>query len=100
MIVKIHKSPDGKKVIAVCDSDILGKRFEEKNLQLDLKSDFYNGSEMREDDLLKEIRKCPCCLNAVGKNSVDFCIKNNFADKGNITKIKGIPNAQAIITEG
>lgn len=99
MIVKIHKSPEGKKVIAVCDSNILGKKFEEKNMQLDLKSDFYYGSEMREDDLLREIGKCPCCLNVVGKNSVGFCIRNNFADKENMIKIKGIPHAQAVITD-
>lgn len=99
MIVKIHKGPDGKKVIAVCDSDIIGKRFEEKNLQLDLKSDFYRGDDMKGDDLLKEVRKCPCCLNVVGKESVGFCIKNNLADKENIIKIKGIPHAQAVITD-
>ena len=45
MIVKIHKMPDGRSVIAVCDSNLLGKKFEEKNLQLDLTADFYKGSE-------------------------------------------------------
>jgi hypothetical protein len=43
MILKEHKSHDGKCVIALCDDDILGKKFEENGLQLDLTSSFYKG---------------------------------------------------------
>ena len=39
MLVKIHKSY--RNVVAVCDSDLIGKKFEEDKFQLDLKESFY-----------------------------------------------------------
>jgi hypothetical protein len=47
MIAKIHKTFDGRNVLAVCDSDLLGKKFEEKDLQIDLNSDFYKGKKKK-----------------------------------------------------
>ena len=42
MIVKVHRTPDGRRLIAVCDNNLLGKKFEENDLQLDLTSNFLN----------------------------------------------------------
>jgi len=98
MIVKIHKGADGKKVIAVCDSDLVGRKFEENGLQLDLKSSFYKGEEKDGEFILKEINQ-PCHLNIVGKNSIDFCIKKSLINKENIISIKGIPHAQCAIVD-
>ncbi len=44
MIVNIHKTSDGRRIIAVCDSELIGKKFEEHNLQLDLTSNFRSFS--------------------------------------------------------
>ena len=98
IIVKVHKGPDGSKVIAICDKEILGKKFEENNLQLDLSSDFYKGEEKEEKEVIDEIKKCSCSLNIVGKDSIEFSIKNNLVDKENIIKIKDIPHAQTIVS--
>ena len=55
-IVKLHKSPEGKTILAVCDAEIAGKYFEEGDLQLDLSSNFYKGEEMAEPRI-KELFK-------------------------------------------
>lgn len=52
MIVKTHLTPNGK-LLAVCDSDILGKRFEEDERQLDLSGRFYKGDEVSDEILGK-----------------------------------------------
>ena len=44
MIVKIHKRDD-RTILAVCDSDLIGRTFTEGERQLDLSSDFYKGEE-------------------------------------------------------
>ena len=100
MILKVHEGADGSRVIAVCDDDLLGKRFEEKNLRLDLSTEFYNGERKEGETLLKEIRKGRCHLNIAGEHSVDFCAKNHLIEKKNTIKVDGIPHAQAIITTG
>ena len=41
--IKVHNSY--RSVVAVADSDLLGKRFEEGIKQLDVRENFYNGKK-------------------------------------------------------
>ena len=43
MLVRIIKSY--KNIVAVCDSELLGKKFESGKFQLDIKESFYKGEE-------------------------------------------------------
>ena len=96
MLIKIHKTPDRKKMIAICDSNLIGKKFEEKGLQLDLRGDFYNGDELPEEEIRKVIKRA-YIINAVGEKSVKFLITEKIIDKKNIITIKKIPHAQAML---
>ena len=96
MIVKIHKTSDNRKIIAVCDKDLIGKKFEEHGLQLDLTSDFYKGEEKKEQEIL-ELFKTAYIVNLVGKKSVELGRKTGVVDKKNIIKIKGVPHVQALL---
>lgn len=98
MMVKVHKGPDGKKVVAVCDSGLIGKKFEEENLQLDVSASFYGGEEKSEEELLNELRQ-PCSVNVVGEKSVKFFVDKKLIDGKSIIKIKGIPLAQCVLVE-
>lgn len=96
MIVKIHKSYDGKKIVAVCDSDLVGKKFEDGKTQLDMSGSFYKGEERSEGDILKELRQHGC-LNVVGEESVRFFVDKKMVDPDKIIRIKGIPHAQCML---
>jgi len=79
MIVKKHFDKNGL-LIAVCDSDLLGKKFEEGKLQLDLTSDFYKGQEM--DELrVQELMKSARVGNIVGKKSTTLAKKLGLIEK-------------------
>lgn len=95
-IVKIHKLSDGRVMLAICDLDLLGKKFEEGKLQLDLSSDFYRGEEMDDEKILSYIDRT-YIINLVGEESVDFGIRNKLIEKKSIIVIKGVPHAQAIL---
>ena len=95
MIVKIHKSQNGK-VVAICDSDILGKKFEEGDKQLDLTSSFYQGKEKSVDEII-EIFKSAYIINLVGKNSVQLGIQAKIIDPKHVIEINGIPHAQGVM---
>lgn len=92
MIVKKH-SANKRLVLAVCDSEILGKVFEEENLQLDLSSDFYKGEEMNKKELRFLIKKADI-INAVGNEAVDFFMREKLIEKKDILYIKKIPYVQ------
>jgi hypothetical protein len=90
MIVKIHKTPEQRIILAVCDIDLLGKKFEEGNRQIDLSSEFYNGEKMPENKICDLMRNS-YILNLVGKKSVGLALKECIITKDNIKKIKDIP---------
>jgi hypothetical protein len=88
MIVKKHSS-QGRLVIAVCDNSLVGKKFEEGDLILDLSSDFYKGEEMGEEEL-KELVKKANTINVVGEESVGFFIKEGIVSENEVKEISGI----------
>jgi len=94
MFIKLHKTPE-REIISICDEDILGKKFETEDLQLDIKESFYKGDIYSEKHL--KIVKNADYLNIVGKESINFAIKNNLINKENIMRIKKIPYAISIL---
>ena len=93
MIVKKHIR-DKKLILVVCDSDLIGKKFEQDNLQLDLTSDFYKGEPMP-DEKIMELVKRSYIVNITGKKSVNFF--KDFLTEENIIKIENIPHAIILV---
>ena len=96
MLVTIHKTSNGKSIVAVCDQELLGKKFEENDLQLDLTGNFYKGTNLNEIEAKKIIMRV-YIINVVGKKSIEFCIREKIIKKGDENKISNIPYVQAII---
>jgi hypothetical protein len=94
MYLKIHERQN-RKIIAVCDKDLIGKIFEEKDLQLKVSENFYKGSILPEKEIIA-ILKDAININLVGKKTIKLALKNNIISKENIIKIKGVPHAQVI----
>ncbi len=92
--IKLHQSY--RKIVALCDSELLGKKFEEGNKQLDLRENFYKGEELNEERiiaLLKDYQKDDATFNIVGENAVKTALKSGIIDKNGVGKIAGIPYA-------
>ncbi len=95
IVVKIHNSEMGL-VVALCDNELIGKKFSEGKLILDLNSDFYKGKVLPKEKIIS-LLKTAYIINAVGKESVELVLKNNYVEKEKIIKIGGIPHAQRLI---
>jgi len=96
MIVKVHQTHEGKKVVAVCDQELIGKRLKEKNIRLDLSSEFYNGEEKSEDEILKLFDEA-YIVNLVGEKAVKLGKKAGIVLEENIIHIQKTPHTQAIL---
>ena len=94
MSVKVHTS-QGRAILAVCDSDLIGKKFSEGDLQLDLTSSFYKGEEMEEKRIL-EYFKVVNTVHLVGGKSVALGVKAGMIDERHVLKVDGIPHAQFV----
>ena len=94
MLVKIHKA-DGKTIIALCDKELIGKKFEEGNQQLDLTGNFYNGEDKNSIEVGDLIRNADI-LNIVGEKSIKLALEEGVIEKEHIIQIENIPHAQSI----
>ncbi len=95
ILVKIHQNPNGQRILALCDKELLNKKFEEGNQQLDLTTDFYNGEEKTEEEI-KEMLKDVYIINLVGKESLDFVEKLKLSPERIIT-VQNIPHAEIVL---
>jgi len=92
ILVKIHNSGTSE-VICLCDSDLLGKKFSQDNMQLNITERFYKRVEMPENKMFS-LMKTSRNLNIVGKESIAFALKHHFITKESVITIKKIPHAQ------
>ncbi|MDD5650760.1 MAG: DUF424 family protein [Candidatus Nanoarchaeia archaeon] len=87
------KTHDENLIVAICDSDLIGKTFEEKDLQLKVSENFYKGILLNEEEII-EIMKQAKNLNLVGTNIIELGLKLNLIEKEHILYINKIPHAQ------
>jgi uncharacterized protein len=97
MIVKIHKTHDGRKIVAVCDKDLIGKKFEEGKLQLDFTSEFYKGEE-KDEEVIINFFSSAYIVNLAGKGAVNLGLKQGLISKDSLRYVKKIPYAMAILS--
>ncbi len=98
MLVKIHQAY--RIIVAICDTELLGKKFEEENFQLDIRENFYNGQEISEENLLPLIReyaKEDATFSIVGKESVHAALKTGIISKEGVKTIQNIPFAMILL---
>jgi len=93
--MKIYKVR-GEVMVAACDRELLGRKFEEGELTLDVKESFYYESFVTEQTFLNSM-KIATIANLVGERVISLAIKEGFIDKDGIIKIEGVPHAQMFL---
>ena len=89
MFIKIHKAY--RDVIAICDSNLIGKKFEENKFQLDVKENFFRGEKTSEKDLIKMMKGMSeedSTFNIIGEKSVNTAIKAGIISAEGIKKFR------------
>jgi hypothetical protein len=98
MLVKIHSSY--RNTVAICDSSLIGKTFEEGNRQIVMNPNFYQGEEKNEKEVLEIIENGLAedyIFNIVGEESVNLALKADVINPEGITRIQGIPIALILL---
>ena len=92
MLIKIIKSQ--RDIVAVCDSDLIGKRFEEGKLNIEVKENFFLGEEVDEEKAIEIMEKMAgedATFYIVGEKSIKAALEAGVIDEEGIIKIQGIP---------
>jgi len=94
MYLKVHKVR-GEVMVAVCDSELLGKTFDEGALSLTVEAAFF-GEEVATVREVAEALAGASIANMVGERAVACGIETKCIDDRNILKIDGVPTAQMV----
>lgn len=92
---KIHGKDTSREIIAVCDSEILGKTLVDKEREIEFKvsKDFYGSENFEWDEIANSISNGRN-VNLVGNEIVDLAIKNGLVDSKSVIEIEGVKHAQ------
>ncbi len=92
MFINVIKSY--RDVIAICDSELIGRYFEDGKFQLNIKESFYKGDKKTEQEIIeiiKDMKKEDATFNIVGKKSINTAIKTGIISGNSVKTIKDIP---------
>lgn len=85
----------GEVLVAVCDSELLGQRFTENELQLEVSASFF-GQELASAAMLEKALEEATMANFVGERAVAWAITFEYVDRENVLHIDGVPCAQMV----
>ncbi|HDS45337.1 MAG TPA: DUF424 family protein [Methanomicrobia archaeon] len=82
-------------LVAVCDQDLVGRRFEDGKLRLTVSERFYKGVEATEEDLIRSLQQATIA-NLVGRRAVQCALDHKFIEETSILVVDGVPHAQML----
>jgi hypothetical protein len=82
-------------LIAVCDCDILGKKFAEGHLKIDVSSDFFGGEKASCSEV-KAALAAATMANFVGCKTVEHAISLGYVERDCVLSINGVLCAQMV----
>lgn len=91
--VKVHETPEQGRVLAVCDSDIIGKTLKGEEISFSVSEDFYKGDLVDMDRLL-DLLGDEGNVNMVGNSVIDFAVRNGIIDSRSIIIIGDVKHTQ------
>ncbi len=96
--IKIHESY--RTVVAICDENLIGKKFEEGIRQLDCRETFYKDKSVNLEEAIKIIQEQKdedATFNIVGSASIESALKAGLIKEEAISKIQDIPFTLTLI---
>lgn len=85
-------------IIAICDEEILGQRFEEGERQIHITESFYKGELVSLEEGLRALERATIA-NIVGERIVTGALKAQIIHKNGVLRIQNIPHAQLVVTK-
>lgn len=95
MLIVNEHSTEERKILTACDSEVIGKVYEEGKAQLDLTTEFFQGEE-KEKSELKSLLKGVTTLMIIGKEAVSFAEDEGLVTEERVKTVDGVPHAQIV----
>lgn len=84
----------GENLVVICDKELLGKKFKDGKLQIEVKESFYGGKEESVDKCIEALRNATIA-NMLG-SIVECAVEEGIVDRSMVLRIKGVQHAQLV----
>lgn len=84
-----------RRLVAVCDADLLGKTLRFGKINFEIRRDFYEGSLVSVREAIELIRSAPN-INLIGSLIIDEALREGLVHPQAILDISGVPHTQII----
>lgn len=96
MDVYVNLKKVGRNVLlAICDSELLGRTLREGKIVFHVKDEFYNGGKVTVEEAVGMIENSTI-VNMVGKCCVESAIAKGYVHPDAVLNIEGVPHAQIV----
>lgn len=98
MQIKIHESY--RIIVALADTNLIGKTFEQGIRQIKVTPNFFKGKEKNKQEvieILKDMQKEDATFNIVGKESIECGLKAGVIKQQGIINIQDVPIALVLL---
>ncbi len=98
MQIKIHDSY--RKIVALADTDLIGKTFEQDIMQIEVRPNFFQDKEKDKQEtieILKDMDKEDATFYIVGEESIKSALEAKIISKEGIITIDNVPVALGLM---
>jgi hypothetical protein len=95
MYLKIHRTPAGDEIVAVCDRELLNARIVNGDLEIYISEAFYGGNLATPEEVRKALSNA-ANANLMGARTVALAVEMGLIAKNGCIKIGSTPHAQII----
>ena len=93
--VRVHDLGDHV-FVTVVDEELIGKRFEENGVVLDVSEEFFDGERVDEEGALRRMFAATS-LYVIGERAVKLAIRAELVHPDAVKRVKGVPHAQMLL---
>ncbi len=96
LFMRVHVNRKEKaRILAVCDSDLMGRILKEGERTLDLEryGGFYGNEEASEEEVALEMARATS-MNFVGERAVGIALRAGMVKKSDVVYISKVPHVQ------
>ena len=93
MYLKVHRAPDGTRVTAICDRELLNTTVSDGNLEICISEAFY-GNHIVSDEEVRSALESAGNVNLMGERSIAIAIDMGLISRTGCINIGKVPHAQ------
>lgn len=92
LIAKKHEI-NGKKILAVCDENLIGKKIETEKIEFFVSERFYGGQKITTEELIELFEEFDS-INLIGNNCIEILQKKGLINESSIININNTKHVQ------